>query len=65
MNKELFFVAKKNTWSKEGTRVKLINKMYTDSSGINVGLFEGIRNLDNNLDEEICFYDEFYDEFNG
>jgi len=62
MNSEkekLVFVAKKNTWFKENTKVDLIKELYTDSFGIKVGLFFGIRNLDNKVDEEVCSYDEF------
>jgi hypothetical protein len=62
------FIAKPNTWYKEGTECKLLQEY--EENGF--GLFEGIRIAQEDyekprheigeeyLDEEVCTYDEFY-----
>jgi len=64
------YIAKKDTWFKEGTEVKFEEYLYTSSDGIKCGLFRGIRICENAKSEnrtlgieyedgEICSYDEF------
>ena len=61
------YIAKHNTWFKEGTEAKLIDDYEND-----MGLFEGVRICENpkaegkwhNIgdeyqDQEVCFLDEF------
>ena len=56
------YIAKPNTWFKEGTEVKLIEYLHVDGNGNKYGLFEGIH-IDNNKNDtistEVCAYDEF------
>jgi len=65
------FIAKKDTWFKEGTEAKLIDYYYTADDGDQVGLFQGIRVCEHppaeanfpigseRDDQEVCCYSEF------
>ena len=57
------FIAKANTWFKQGTEVKYICGSLSTTK-FNSGIFRGIRRKDDKEDEEMCTFDEFkiYDE---
>lgn len=59
------YIAKPNTWFKEGTEVRLIEYLICDKDGIKYGTFEGVRDgvndgvSDGVRESEVCSYDEF------
>jgi hypothetical protein len=56
------YIAKPNTWFKEGTEVRLIEYLTVDKDGLQYGVFEGLREKLNGeivRDSEVCSYDEF------
>jgi hypothetical protein len=57
----IVFVAKPNTWFKQGTEAKLIEYLHDDMNGVKYGLFEGIKERDGKLmtEAEVCSYEDF------
>lgn len=56
------YIAKPNTWFKQGSEAKLIEYLHVDGDGNKYGLFEGIKiNIDGSdiISTEVCAYDEF------
>ena len=66
------YIAKPDTWFKEGTEAKFLGEMYRDDLGVVHGLFSGVRVCQNPgsegmwhqlgeeyEDEEICSFEEF------
>jgi hypothetical protein len=65
------YIAKPDTWFKEGTEAKLIDDYRLEDPSLDFGLFEGIKICENPKseshkivgeeyqDQEICFFEEF------
>jgi len=55
------YIAKPNTWFKEGTKVQLIEYLTVDKDNVKYGVFEGVRDgvIGDVLCQEVCAYNEF------
>lgn len=56
------YIAKPNTWFKEGELVKLLEYLTVDKDGIKYGVFEGRHELSNGdlrIESEVCSYEDF------
>ena len=56
------FIAKPNTWFKEGSEAKFIECLHINGDNQLYGVFEGIRVRKGQeiIQQEVCCFDEFY-----